>query len=268
MSKKSSMLIRWGVVLSFIAMVVVNALANILPINGITSGAVSDSYANLFAPAGITFTIWSVIYIFLGIYSVYQLGVFQKAPEKMPNPLLDEIGVYFIISSLANLTWIFAWHYQIIWLSLIFMLIIFVMLALIVVRIRRAVVVKDIIGTDRLLIRIPFSVYFGWITVATIANVVTLLVSLNFDGFGFAEPIWMIAIVLIGMAIGVATVERNRDIAYGLVIVWAYTGIIIKHVSATGFDLMYPEIIWTVAGAIIVLLISIGYVAYQEYFKK
>ncbi|MGL5382678.1 MAG: tryptophan-rich sensory protein, partial [Culicoidibacterales bacterium] len=99
MSKKSSMLIRWGVVLSFIAMVVVNALANILPINGITSGAVSDSYANLFAPAGITFTIWSVIYIFLGIYSVYQLGVFQKAPEKMPNPLLDEIGVYFIISS-------------------------------------------------------------------------------------------------------------------------------------------------------------------------
>ncbi|MGL4952960.1 MAG: tryptophan-rich sensory protein [Culicoidibacterales bacterium] len=265
---KNSRLIRWEVIVTFITMVVVNALANILPINGITSGAVSDSYVNLFAPAGITFTIWSVIYILLGVYSVYQLGFFQKEPENMPNKLLDEIGIYFIISSFANLTWIFAWHYQILWLSLILMLTILVMLALIVVRIRQAHEQKQFSSKEQWFIRIPFSVYFGWITVATIANIVTLLVSLNFDGFGIAEQIWMIGIIIVGTLISVATIWRNKDIAYGLVIIWAYAGIIIKHSSANGFDMVYPEVIWTVAAAIVILVLSIGWVGYQEYLKK
>ena len=105
--------IRGLTLITFILMVVVNALANILPINGIGTGAVSDSYPNLFAPAGITFAIWGVIYLLLAAYTVFQLGLFKKN-RSMSDALMNKIGVVFSISSIANTVWIFSWHYGII----------------------------------------------------------------------------------------------------------------------------------------------------------
>ena len=126
---------------TFILMVVVNALANILPINGIGTGAVSDSYPNLFAPAGITFAIWGVIYLLLAAYTVFQLGLFKKN-RSMSDALMNKVGVVFSISSIANTVWIFTWHYRIIALSMVLMIIILVCLAIIVSALRKETLSK------------------------------------------------------------------------------------------------------------------------------
>lgn len=113
---------------------------------------------------------------------------------------------------------------------------------------------------EKFFIKFPFSIYFGWITVATIANITTLLVSLSWDGFGISEPIWTVIIISVGSIIGIATVLRNRDIAYGLVLVWAYAGILIKHTSPSGFANQYIGIITTVIISIGLLMVTEIYV--------
>ena len=239
------------VAVTFILMVVVNALANILPINGIGTGAVSDSYPNKFAPAGITFAIWGVIYLLLAAYTVFQLGLFKKG-RSMSDALMNKIGVVFSISSIANTVWIFAWHYRIISLSMVLMAIILVCLAIIVSAIR-----KETLSTkEKIFVKLPFSIYFGWITVATIANMTTLLVSGGWNGFGLSQTVWAVAIIAIGAVIGIITILRNKDYAYGLVILWAYAGILIKHVSAAGFNSMYPAVIFTTIAAMVLVVVA------------
>jgi hypothetical protein len=236
----------WGmplaVLVSFLIMVTVNALANILPLNGITTGDISDSYGNLFAPAGITFSIWGVIYIMLALYTLYQLGLFHKELPKIQFDLLDKISPLFVFSSIANSAWMFSWHYKAFPLSLILMVIILICLYSIL-RILRE---QNLRGKRYYFIQLPFSIYFGWITVATIANTTTLLVSLGWKGFGLGEPIWTIAILLVGMAIGIATALVNKDLPYDLVLIWAYLGILLKHTSPEGFAASYQSIIVTV----------------------
>lgn len=107
---------------------------------------------------------------------------------------------------------------------------------------------------DYLFIRLPFSVYFGWVTVATIANVTTLLVKLGFDGLGQSEALWTVLVILVGLVITSLTVIRNRDIAYGLTVIWAYLGIYIKHTSNQGWNSSYSIIIFTVVGSILALV--------------
>lgn len=117
------------VVVTFVAMVVVNALANIMPLNGISTGAVSDSYPNLFAPAGFAFAIWGLIYLLLALYTLYQLGLFRGTDKKDDDRLLSETGILFSVSSLVNTTWIFTWHYRIIPLSMVLIATILICLA-------------------------------------------------------------------------------------------------------------------------------------------
>lgn len=241
---------------TYLAMIAVNALANILPINGQNTGEVSDAYKNLFAPAGITFSIWGLIYLLLAGYTLYQFGIFQKDNYNNKDELLNKIGIYFSISSIANVAWILAWHYDLIGLSMALMLVILCCLILINQELKRE---NHLSTRDKLFIRLPFSVYFGWITVATIANATTLLVSLDWKGFGISEPIWTIIILVVGMLIGIATIVRNRDIAYGLVIIWAYFGIWIRHTSEIGFAGQYPAVISTIIICLVITSIAIVY---------
>lgn len=251
--------IRILVVLTFLAMVVVNALANILPINGIGTGAVSDSYPNLFAPAALTFAIWGLIYLLLAGYTLYQLGLLGRI-EWGKDELLNKVGLVFSFSSVANTIWIFAWHYQVIALSMFLMLCILVSLIIIVNMIQK----EHLSTKQKILIRLPFSVYFGWITVATIANVTTLLVSLNWNGFGIDEALWTTIIISVGALIGILVILKNKDWAYGLVILWAYLGILLKHRSVDGFDGMYLGIITTVVVAMVLVAVAVVY----AFFKK
>jgi hypothetical protein len=240
-------------------MVIVNILANILPINGVTTGQVSDSYSNLFAPAGITFAIWGLIYLLLAGYTLYQLGFFQKDVFVAKVNLLEKIGIYFSISSVANAAWIFSWHYYLIPVSMLLMAVILVCLVLINMTINN----EWLSTREKIFIRLPFSVYFGWITVAAIANAVVLLVSLGWYGLGISEPIWAVIIISIGVVIGIAAMLNNKDTAYGLVFIWAYAGILIKHLSESGFSGQYPAVIITVIACIVLLVIAVGYNLYS-----
>jgi len=214
--------------------------------------------SNLFAPTGLTFIIWGVIYLLLAAHTAYQLGFFRKQGKQVETALLKDVGTLFAISSLANFGWIFAWHYDVIPLSMVFMLIILICLALINIRINK----EKVTANEKVFIRLPFSVYFGWITVATIANVTVLLVSLmgsNLNLLGISEGGWTVIILLIGLAIGAFTTFRNRNIPYGLVIVWAYIGILIKHLLAQpdGFNSQYPAVIVTVIISLVMLVATL-----------
>lgn len=239
MDNKEGLLLKVVVVVTFVAMIAVNALANILPINGISTGAVSDSYPNLFAPAGLTFYIWGLIYVLLSAHTLYQIGFFRGNEKKADDVLMCKIGIVFSVLSLANAVWVFSWHYRIIPLSMA--LTTFMLICLIVIV--TAINAQSLSLREELLIRLPFRVYFGWITVATIANATVLLVSTGWNGFGLPEATWTIVILAVGALIGVATLLRFQDIAYGLVLIWAYAGILIKHTSASGFSNQYPGVI-------------------------
>jgi len=257
--KKNYMVIKVLVVITFLVMVIVNALADILPINGVGTGQVSDLYKNLFAPTGYTFIIWGLIYLLLAGYSFYQIK-----RNVSNSSLLDRIGFYFIISSITNTFWIFAWHYYRILTSMLLMIIILVCLIMIV----REISKTKLAPKEKIFIKLPFSIYFGWITVATIANATALLVSLGWNGFGISETVWTVAVIIIGLIIGAAVILKNRDIAYGLVIIWAYAGILVKHVSVSGFDGKYPSITATVIVSIVILLIAELYVFISKKTKK
>ena len=266
MDKNNYLPLRIGNMLSFIAVVVVNMLAVLLPINGVRPQDVSDAYANLFAPAGITFSIWSVIYVLLTLFILYQLGVF-KGKNGYSLDAIRRIGPFFILSSAANVAWIFAWHYNNIPLSLVLMAVILVTLIMSYLRIRSA----PLSGKEKWLVLLPFSVYFGWITIATIANVTALLISLGIDGFSTSAVVWTIVILIIGLVIGASVVLKYKDIAYGIVLAWAYLGILIKHTSIEPFANNYPAITNTlivllIAGVIIIF--TAGILARKSLSKK
>lgn len=210
------------------------------------------------APAGLTFAIWGLIYLLLGGHVLYQLGLFHSPhgeggeEETRRVALLERVGVLFSLSSLANVAWILSWHYELIGVSTLLLATMLVLLVLIT----RTILAADLSPRDRAFVRLPFSVYFGWITVATIANITVWLVSIGWTRFGIPEPSWAVVIIAVGAAIGTAVIIRDFDIAYGLVLVWAYLGIWIKHTSATGFNGAYPAVIATALAGIAALLVA------------
>ena len=235
--------------LFFLIMIGVNALANILPINGLNTGEVSDMYPDLFAPTALTFSIWGLIYLLLALFILYRLGLFGG---KESTDVFEEIDIWFIVSSVANAAWIFAWHYLMIEVTVGLMLLIFISLAMINVRLHQ----MNLNTKEKFFIRLPFSIYFGWITVATIANITALLVDLGWNGWNIAPQVWTSVIIIVGMLIGSITILKHKDIAYGSVIIWAYVGIVIKHLSPDGFAKMYPNVI-TTAGVCIGIIVIV-----------
>ena len=142
----------------------------------------------------------------------------------------------------------FAWHYDHIGVSVVLILVILACLATIAVTLRGA----DLTPRQRWFVGVPFSVYFGWSTVATVANITVFLVSVGWKGFGLPESVWAVTMVLVAMAIGTVTMLRNRDVAYGLVLIWAYLGILLRQTSADGLDGRYPAIIAAVVASLLV----------------
>ncbi|OPL10651.1 MAG: lantibiotic ABC transporter permease [Firmicutes bacterium ML8_F2] len=247
--------VRIIVLITYLIMIAVNGLANALPINNLTTGEVSDSFPNLFAPTALTFSIWGLIYLLLAAYTLYQLGLFQKEGGGERSGLLVKIGTLFAISSLVNALWIFSWHYLSIGLSLVLMLILLVLLIAINLQTHR----EQLNARESFFIRLPFALYFGWITVATVANVTALLVFSGWNAFGIAEQTWAVIIIAVGLLIGAATTLRFKSIPYGLVIIWAYIGIWIKHASADGLAGSYPAVIVTVIISIVLMVALIIY---------
>ena len=245
--------------LALIAVIYINYLATSLPINGKTTGELSDAYPNLFVPAGFTFAIWGVIYLGLIAFVIYQLiAAFGKNKQ---NGFINQIGVWFLLSCIANGSWIFAWHYQIVPLSLGIMLVILVTLIMIYQSLKIGQV--SVNATQKWLIHVPFSIYLGWITVATIANTTAFLVDINWDGFGILPEMWTIIVLVVGTYIGQTVLSRRSDVAYALVIIWAYFGIYSKR-TALGADFSNSIVLAAVIGMAILGLIAL----YTLFSKK
>ena len=156
-----------GNIIAVIITIIVNSLANLLPIGGKNTGELSDNIPNLFVPAGITFSIWGVNYILTILFVIYLAkDLFKK--EKRSSIFLEKIGFFFIIASLANIIWIFLWHYEQILLSLIAMILLFVSLLFMYLRLN--IGIEKLSFNEKFFVHIPISVYIGWISVATIAN--------------------------------------------------------------------------------------------------
>jgi benzodiazapine receptor len=210
------------VVAATLATIVVNGLANSLPLNGQRTGDISDRFDIYFVPAGYVFSIWGLIYLLLIAYTI-----FQALPAQRDNPVLDAVGYLYVFSALANIAWLFLWHYE------KFPLTLPVMLALLGLLI--AIYLKLDIGraevpvTFSWLVHLPFSIYLGWITVATIANASQLLTFLNWNGWGISPEAWTVIMLGAAAIITGAMLITRADVAYGLVIIWAVIGIASKH---------------------------------------
>lgn len=247
-------ILKISTLVAYTVMVAANYLAVLLPLGGRDTGEISDNYPNLFAPAGYAFSIWGLIYTLLGIYVIYQI-------RREKDEVVARVNRIFIINAIFNAAWLFAWHYDVIWLSVI------IMLGLLITLIKIADIFRDKILSkkEQWLVRLPFSVYFGWISVATIANITIFLVSLGWNKFGLAESFWTIVVLLVGALIGSWRMLRDRFFPYGLVLIWAYGAILAKHLSVNDFARKYPAVIWTV---ILCLLVFAGTILFISIKKK
>lgn len=222
----------------FIAVIVTNALANALPIAGRTTGEVADQYPNLFTPAGITFSIWGVIYLALLIFILLQSrGLFSDRP--VPE-YVASIGPLFVVNCLLNVSWILVWHQLWVIPSVLIMLGLLATLYLIYQR------VQGYSWRGFGLIRLPFSLYFAWICVATIANLTVLLVDVGYQGAPLSPPVWTAVMVGIAALLGLFFLLQEDDPVFPLVIIWALIGIILK--LRASFDYTFAPIVVALVG--------------------
>ena len=227
-----------------IAVIVVNGLASALPLNGQTTGEISDRFDIYFVPAGYVFSIWGLIYLGLIAYTVY-----QALPSQRANPRLRRIAPLYALSGLANIVWILLWHYeQFVW-TIVAMVVL--LLSLIAVYLRLGTGRTRVSPAEAWLVRLPFSIYLGWITVATIANATQLLDYLNWNGWGIAPEVWAVIMLIAATLITVAVSLSRGDVAYVLVIVWAAAGIALKH----GDTLLVAISAWVAAGVVLLSLL-------------
>jgi hypothetical protein len=228
---KKTQILKIGNLLGFLLTIIINTLATTLPINGKNTGELSDAIPNLFVPIGLTFAIWGVIYLLLGIFALAQLWNFTKLSNEQ-EMVLERIGPWFIIASLANSAWILAWHYVQVPLSLIIMTVLLVSLLIIYLRLGIGSTKSNSWALrTRIIYGWPFSVYLGWITVATIANVIAVLVTANLPSYGLSEPLWTIIMIIIALGITLSMLFIRKDIPYALVVAWALLGIILKRID-------------------------------------
>ncbi len=209
---------RISVPAGYLAVVLVNYLANALPIGGQTTGEVSARYASLFTPAGFTFSIWGLIYFGLGIYAVYQALPAQKKSDSLAG-----ISRPFLITCFANMAWIIAWHHELVTLALAVMILLLLALLRIYFILNRDNSHASL--SRRLCVHVPFSIYLAWITVALLANITVVQVANGWQDAFITGVDWTLIKLAVAIAIGALAVLRQGDVAFVLVIGWAAFGI-------------------------------------------
>ncbi len=238
---------QWGNVLALGGTVAINGMANALPLNGLTTGEISDRFDVYFVPAGYVFSIWGLIYLSLTAFVIY-----QALPAQRNNPHLRSIGSLFALSCAANVAWLFLWHYEVFPLTLVAM--VALLLLLIAIYLRLGIGRTAFSEAERWLVQIPFSIYLGWVTVATIANATSLLDYVGWGGWGISPEAWTVVMLAATTGITAAVTFTRGDIAYGAVIIWALAGIAVKHgdtaiVSTAAWTATALTAVVTVAGA-------------------
>lgn len=211
---------KWWNWLAFIAVMAINALANTAILGGRTTGEISDKYPTWITPEGYAFTIWSVIYVLLLGFLIYQTGRTTETRESVQS-----MGPWFIISCVLNIGWLLLWQYLYIELSLIVMALLLFSLIVIYRRTRR---IHYPTSGEMWFVKLPFSLYLGWVSAATILNISIVLKKNHWDGFGLSEVTWAVIILLAGALIAILVSYPHMDSIYPLVFVWAYVAIALK----------------------------------------
>lgn len=231
--------LKWINTGAFVLMVGVNALAELLPIGGRTTGQISELYPNLFTPAPITFAIWGLIYFLLMLFTLYQHGALDG--ERQSVKVREKIGLWFSVSCGLNILWVFLWHYQLLGLSVLCIALLLIVLIIIEKRLNQLKENENLL--QRVTTGVGFSLYYGWIIAATIANISVFLTQSGWNGWGLSADFWTVAVLLIGAVVAgaVAMVERNWIAAAA--VMWAYAGILIRHISPAYFGGTHPYVI-------------------------
>ena len=140
-----------------------------------------------------------VIYLLLGIFVVYGI-VFSPQEVGAEQQLIEKIGILFVVSCMANAGWIFSWQYRVLPLSLVCMLILLLSLALMYGSLD--VGRSSARGAEKFMVHMATSIYLGWISIATIANVTALLVHYRWNRWGMSEQLWAIIMISVGILLG------------------------------------------------------------------
>ena len=230
--------------LSVILALTVNVLASVLPLNGQNTGEISDRFQVYFVPAGYVFAIWGIIYI-----GWIAFTIFQFRPSQKESPRLRRLAYLFAFSGVANAAWLFTWHYNFFGLGVLVM---FSLLGLLIASYLRLDVNRSSAsGAEWWSVDLPFGIYLGWITVATVANVTDWLYLVGWNGFGIAAPTWAVIMIAVASVLGLLMALTRRDVGYLFVLVWSFVGIALKQVAA-------PNVViaaWIGAGFMLVLAV-------------
>ncbi len=257
---------------AFLAVLAINALANALPINGVTTGQLSDEIPNLFVPAGLTFSIWGLIYLLLVGHTFYTLRE-TLGKGGVGNGVTESDAMLLRINYISNILWILAWQYRRVEFAMLFMLLILGTLIGLELSIEKKLAPGGALAIDpaqggstrsakarRFFLSVPIRVYLGWISVATIANVTALLVKLGWNGWGIDPRVWTVIVIAAGLAVALGFSILRRQIAAPLVVVWAYAGIVIKRAQV---DASYSLAVW-IAALVSAMLIVISIIVAQR----
>lgn len=212
--------------LAILAAFGINVLANVAPIQGLTIGEISNTFFRevLITPANYAFAIWGLIY--LGLIS---FGIYQVLPAQRENPRVRQISYLLVLASLAQIAWVFLFQYRLFTLSLVAML--FILLPLIASYLRLRMSNGRISRQEKWFVDIPLSIYLAWISVATIVNVALTLYNLGWNGWGMSPEVWTAIALSAGAAIAATVTIQQADIAFVLVIVWAYIAIAVRQAN-------------------------------------
>ncbi|HEX2992358.1 MAG TPA: hypothetical protein VHO49_16850 [Anaerolineales bacterium] len=233
--------------LSVLVGLTVNILASTLPLNGQNTGEISDRFEVLFVPAGYVFSIWGLIYLGWIAFIIFQLQ-----PSQKESPRLRRLGYLFALSNLANAAWLFCWHYNLFGLSVLVML---ALLGLLIASYLRLNVNRtDVTLAEYWSVDVLFSVYLGWITVATVANITDWLYFIGWDGFGISAQLWAVIMLVVASLLGLVMAWTRRDAGYLSVLVWAFIGIAVKQAGEPAVAISA----WVAAGLMLVLMIYSG----------
>ena len=248
-----------GNVLGFVAVLIVNYLAVSIPIGGMTTGQLADLYPNLFTPAAITFSIWGVIYLFLGAFVIWQLVDFYKAKT---NNITKKIWIWFLLSCATNIWRMFARQYRQVFISVVIIIFFLLFLGVIAHRVELGKKLGSL--WDKWFVQVPFSLYLGRLSVAVIANISALLVFARWWAFGISPIVRTIIVILIATLLTLRNLYKKSNIIFAFVVIRALLGIIIKRLAVDAF--YTHNIIWTLA--ICIAVISAGIWRRFEQWRK
>ena len=243
-----TLIYRLVTVLTTLLTITVNVLANALPINGQGTGEISDRFAIYFVPEGYVFSIWGIIYLGLIAFVLYQL-----LPGQKESALIEKISPAFWVANLANTVWIFLWHYEYFPLTVVAMLTLLASLLTVYVQIARH---GALTSGQQWFVKLPFSIYLGWISVATVANVTQVLFYADWSGWGVAPEVWTVIMLVIAGGLGLAMRWRENDWAYGFVLTWALVGIAQKQVASA----LVSNTAWVIVGVLALALVSVPFI--------